>query len=224
MYASRFHPPLPSLVLLFACGPGSLGEAADEAGSSTSSTDDSGSSGSSGTDTTDKTKETDMIDAEHLAEIEHIPDDLQAIVDGAIAYFESEPAPGLPHVCPHPGGVPTGGEASITPSPSTECSQGPEGRCIPTMGGGGGAGHYPSELWTENPVWAGVGFAKTEPHCFHYNFIGVNDTAGFGACAFTAQAFADLDADYIFSTYELRGTVDENGSLIEALFVDLPYD
>jgi hypothetical protein len=44
------------------------------------------------------------------------------------------------------------------------------------------------------------------------------------SCSFTAQAFADLDADAIFSTYQLQGTVDQNGSTLEALFIDLPYE
>lgn len=84
-----------------------------------------------------------------------------------------------------------------------------------------GPGRYEALYWQDNPVWAALGFAKTEPHGFHFDFIAINETTGFGACAFTVQALGDLDADFVFSTYELRGTIGEKGLVVEPLFVDL---
>jgi hypothetical protein len=54
------------------------------------------------------------------SEIDPMLDELQAIVDGAVAYFEAEhpiedePSLALHH-CPHPGGAPFGGESGFTP-------------------------------------------------------------------------------------------------------------
>ncbi len=111
-----------------------------------------------------------------------------------------------------------------TPDVGLDCTLGPEGRCVPNMGGDWAAGHYGSTLWTDNPMWIGVGFEKTKPHSFHYNFTMVNEFDGYGACQFTAAAFGNFDADYIFSTYELRGSIDENGSILQPLFIDKPYE
>jgi hypothetical protein len=195
------------LVVLGACGPGGPSRGDDE-----SIADDDESSSTE--------VPADLLDPGHVLEIEEVPAELQTIAAGAIEAFEGSE---VPRRCPHPNGAPFGGEASFTPDVGTDCNVGPEGRCVPAMGGGG-AGYYDSALWTDNSVWAGIGFAKTEPHCFHYNFIATNDMQGTGSCSFTARAIADLDADATFSTYELRGSVDENGSILQPLFIDLPYE
>lgn len=163
-------------------------------------------------------------DDDDLAELEQLPLELQAIVAGAIAVFMIDPADGTPHACPHLMGAAELSEATLTPSFAVDCNFGAEGHCIPADGGGG-AGYYDSAVWTLNPVWVAIGFEKTTAHSFHYNFRAANQTTGYGACAFTAQAFGDLDGDTtLYSTYELRGTIDENGPLIEALLVDEPYE
>ncbi len=115
-----------------------------------------------------------------------------------------------PHKCPHPAGSPNGGEAEITPALAVDCNVGPGGKCVPATGGGG-AGYYDIADWNNNPVWNGMNFLQEQAHFFHYNFIAVNDTQGYGKCQFTAQAFADLDADGIFSTYERSGAADQQG-------------
>jgi hypothetical protein len=154
-------------------------------------------------------------------EAEQVADELQQIVVGAVAYFELE---GPLHRCPHPSGSVSGGEAGITPDIALNCNAGPNQQCVPTPGGGG-AGYYPDSLWYDNSVWAGVWFAKTEPHAFHYNFIMSNAIDGYGDCSFTAQAFADLDDDQIFSTYERRGSADEQGIHIDPmLYISLPSE
>jgi hypothetical protein len=161
---------------------------------------------------------------ELAAEIEPMIVDLQTIVDGTVAYFQAEhPAedPSLPlHRCPHPIGAPLGGEAAFTPDIGFNCNAAPDCKCAPALGGGG-VGIYSLELWTQNSVWQGVGFSKNGPHAFHYNVIVTNDTSGYGGCDFTARAVGDFDDDGLFSTYERRGTIDENGVNLEPLFMDL---
>lgn len=150
---------------------------------------------------------------------------LAKLYDAASSFYKSEHAArgatsfigdgGLvqalaPHRCPHPAGQPAGGEAGITPDIGFNCNEGPGGRCIP-VSGGGGAGYYDITLWNDNAVWNGLNFLQEQGHYFHYNFIAVNETTGYGRCQFSAQAFADLDDDAIFSTYERSGAGDQQG-------------
>lgn len=116
-----------------------------------------------------------------------------------------------PHRCPHPQGTPAGGEATVTPDIATyDCNTGPGGRCVPAAGGGG-PGYYDINLWADNAVWNGLNFQMEQAHYFHYNFVAVNSNTGFGNCQFTAQAFGDLDADLVMSTYERSGAADNLG-------------
>lgn len=151
---------------------------------------------------------------------------LAKIYDAASSYFKSEHADRgatqfieqggnveslAPHRCPHPQDQPAGGEATITPDINTNCNEGPGGRCIPAEGGGP-AGYYPIANWNDNPVWNGLNYMQEQGHYFHYNFIATNNPDdGYGQCQFTAQAFADLDDDAVFSTYERSGAGDING-------------
>ncbi|HLT40161.1 MAG TPA: prepilin-type N-terminal cleavage/methylation domain-containing protein [Enhygromyxa sp.] len=151
---------------------------------------------------------------------------LAKIYDAASSYFKSEHADRgqtqfigqggnvmslAPHRCPHPQDQPTGGAAGTTPDINTDCNAGPGGRCIPAENPPG-AGYYDIGLWNDNPVWNGLNYLQEQGHYFHYNFIAVNDPQdGYGRCQFTAQAFADLDADALFSTYERSGAADVNG-------------
>jgi len=150
---------------------------------------------------------------------------LAKIFDSASSYFKSEHAERgatgfiaegalvqdmAPHRCPHPQGQPEGGEATITPELGLNCNLGPGGRCVPAAGGGG-AGYYDIALWNDNPVWNGLNFMQEQAHYFHYNFLALNEITGYGRCQFTAQAFADLDDDAIFSTFERSGAGDIQG-------------
>ncbi|EDM73831.1 hypothetical protein PPSIR1_16255 [Plesiocystis pacifica SIR-1] len=160
---------------------------------------------------------------------------LAKIYDAASSFFKAEHADRgatafisaganvqdiAPHRCPHPDGSPTGGEAGITPPEAFNCNLGPGGRCIPAAGGGG-AGYYDIALWNDNPVWNGLNYMQEQGHYFHYNFIAVNTITGYGTCQFTAQAFADLDDDSVFSTYERSGAGDIQGvNAAIGLYVD----
>jgi len=126
-----------------------------------------------------------------------------------------------PHRCPHQTGEETGQtEATITPNIGLNCNDGPGGRCVPAVGGGG-AGYYDMVEWTNNRVWNALNFQQEQAHFFHYNFRASNAATGFGACQFTAQAFADLDDDATWSTYERAGAADENGvNAAAGLYID----
>ncbi len=125
-----------------------------------------------------------------------------------------------PHMCPSKPGQ-LQGSSGVTPPFSVDCSKGPGGRCVPATGSEFEPGFYDIALWTENPVWNGLNFQMERAHYFHYNFVYSNAATGFGACQFTAQAFGDLDADGVFSTYERAGAADENGvNAAAGLYID----
>ncbi len=151
---------------------------------------------------------------------------LAKMFDGASSYFTEEhvdrgaveviSAGGgitdlAPHRCPHQTGQETGTtQSGTTPAIGLDCNLGPGGRCVPAVGGGP-AGYYDMTDWTDNNVWSGLNFQMEQAHFFHYNFNASNSGTGYGQCQFSAQAFADLDGDLTFSTYERSGAADENG-------------
>jgi len=162
---------------------------------------------------------------------------LAKMFDGASAYFNEEHVDrgsiGLggaiedvaPHKCPAMPGK-NKGSSGIVPPLSVDCNKGPGGKCVPVAGGGGdsdayGPGEYPMELWNDNAVFSGLNFQQEMGHYFHYKFSYENNPSGFGECQFTAQAFGDLDADGVFSTYERAGAADQNGvNAAAGLYID----
>jgi hypothetical protein len=151
---------------------------------------------------------------------------LAKLFDATSSYFKAEhvvrgadPTAALAmHQCPNDGRL--YGEAGITPPLEVNCNEGPGGRCIPAQGGGG-AGYYDIAVWTDNPVWNALNYMQEQGHYFHYNFRWANDGEGYGRCMFTVQAFADLDDDGVFSTYERSGAADIQGvNAAIGLYVD----
>ena len=152
---------------------------------------------------------------------------LAKMFDAAAAYFNEEQmgsialggAVGTPHKCPNNGKLV--GEAGVTPPLSVDCNAGPGGRCVPSVGGSGGAGYYDISAWTDNDIWNGLNFQMERAHYFHYNFKYANVDGEFGECQFTAQAFGDLDGDGVFSTYERSGAGDQHGiNAAAGLYID----
>ena len=142
---------------------------------------------------------------------------LAKLHDAVATYFMAEQAL---HRCPNNGAQQ--GEAGVTPPLSVDCNEGPGGRCVPAAAGSG-AGYYDTAVWTDNPVWKALDYAPDQGHYFHYNFIWRNfgEDDGYGACQFTIQAFADLDDDGVFSTYERYGAGDVEGvAAAEGLYID----
>lgn len=132
------------------------------------------------------------------------------LFDAASAYFNEEQIVdgAVSHGCPTDGRA--SGSAGITPPLSVDCSKG----CTPGV-------DYEAKLWSENAVWQKLGFAMDHRHYFHYDFRWTNTPGGYGKCQFTAQAFGNLDADEVYSTFERMGTADEMGvSAAAGLYID----
>lgn len=128
--------------------------------------------------------------------------------DGAAGYFSAHDA------C-------VGGEGPVVLGPmpplSVNCNEGPGGRCVPSSSGGG-AGSYAYAGWEEDSTWAELGFAQEQGHYFHYAYRANNFEGG---CQFTVQAFADLDDDGMYSTFERSGAADMSGiNAAAGLFID----
>jgi type IV pilus assembly protein PilA len=145
------------------------------------------------------------------------------IFDGNVAYFQTphvergsvntigaggNVASGAPHKCPQMTSSPIS-STGLTPSLGVKCALGPGGRCIPAVNATG-IGYYEISLWGNN-TWNSLNFQQEQGHYFHYNFIYANSGTGHGECQFTAQAFADMDSDDIYSTFERAGAADQNG-------------
>ena len=203
-------------------GTGTGTDTGTETGTETGTDTDTGTD--TGTDTTDTDGE---LAPEDLAEIDAVAGELEMIVAGALAHFALEQAAEPFHRCPHPLGSPLGGEASYTPTLAFDCNEGEMGKCLP-IHNGGGAGQYDMGLWEDNSVWVDVGWMRPEGvlHEFHYNFIAVNSNTenGYGACTFTAEARGDFDGDFVFSSYSLSGTVDEQGANVGEIVIVDPFE
>ena len=143
--------------------------------------------------------------------------------DGNVSFFQADvvkrgavplldtggnPAGGQAHGCPD-NTINANVNAGVTPPAATNCNAGPGGRCIPE---GTGGGSYLLTLWNDNGTWNGLSFEQTQGHYGHYDFRFTNgDTAAYGNCQFTAQAFGDFDDDAVFSTFERSGSCDKVG-------------
>lgn len=199
---------LASAILPAGCN-GRLGSAADDETSESTA----GSSSESGSDPVP-----DLPSDADQAELDLIPGELEQIIDGAYAWFLNSD---VPKRCPHYDGAAEHGWAGHTPALALDCNAGPDHRCVP--GDGIGAGHYDQAMWTDDQVWAGIGFEKTTPHVAHYYFEATNDLEG--SCAFVVEARADLDGDTTaLSTYRITGTIDENGIHAEPIEIIDPYE
>lgn len=155
-----------------------------------------------------------------LAEIIEVSHELEQIVAGAIAYFENSD----PQRCPSPEGVPQGGEAGFTPMDFLNCNLGANQRCTPVSGNGSEAGHYPDIHWSDSSVWESIGWRRETdvPHAFHYNFRAVNLPEG--SCTFTAEAIADFDNDFEFSSYSISGSLSQDGAVVGPLEIVDPFE
>lgn len=168
--------------------------------------------------------EDEGLTPEDVVEIALVGSELEAMVEGVLAYFEQEQSEAPLHRCPHPDGV-LDGESGITPDLGFDCNQGPDGYCVPAVGGGG-AGYYDVALWEDNMVWSGAGWMRPVdvPHSFHYNIEMDNAEDGYGACSFTVSAYANFNDDGIYSHFWISGTVDEFGAQVGELMIVDPLE
>lgn len=149
---------------------------------------------------------------------------LAKLFDGTVAFFVQErigrgelhglngatETSGALHRCPHPTDSPEGGSAGVTPALAVHCHEGPNARCVPGSGANGD-GTYDIAAWSDNAVWASLAFQLEQSHYFHYDYLAVNTTTGYGACQFTSRALGNLDGDDEFSTFERTGAADRFG-------------
>ncbi len=144
---------------------------------------------------------------------------LARISDGCAVHFAAV------HACPGGESVDTG----VVPPLAVTCHKGPGGACRPVDAGSSPTaelGEYAADLWSTE-AWKRMEFEPSDSHRFHYRFLATNDSKGddgYGTCQFTIQAFADLDGDGVFSTYERRGTAGEAGVEIGELQKTDPYE
>jgi hypothetical protein len=101
----------------------------------------------------------------------------------------------------------------LIPPASIKCASGPGGNCVPTDSPKLDY-EYSKSMWND-PIFSTIGFKIDVPHRFHYQVVAENYTESpdlnYYPCSFTAQAFADLDDDGIFSTFERAGAADDIG-------------
>jgi prepilin-type N-terminal cleavage/methylation domain-containing protein len=116
---------------------------------------------------------------------------LEKLGAGARTYYLDERYVGT-NITPVPRQFPE----SIGTTPALSCClQG--GKCIAE-----------STQW-DDPVWAALHFAVSDPHYFRYEFVseGIMSEA-----KFTGRAYGDLDCDGIESTFEIQGEVNYLGN------------
>jgi hypothetical protein len=114
--------------------------------------------------------------------------------DGARAYYYNPPVSGITppdkHVPPE----------SVGPTPPAgACCAGDGGKCAPDPA-----------LWS-HPTWQALNFSIEDPHYYSYQYEVLD-----GGKAFVARAIGDLDCDGVYSTFEMRGEIAEDGSLTGA--------
>lgn len=114
---------------------------------------------------------------------------LHKLYDGARAHYLDTPSAGLN---PEPAAFPA---ESVGPTPAlgTCCEQG--GKCMPN-----------AALW-EHPTWQALQFSVDDPHYYSYQYEVIDKSK-----EFVVRAIGDLDCDGVYSTFEMRGVV-ENGEL-----------
>jgi hypothetical protein len=182
-----------------------------------SAMDDETSASTSGA-SSDSGSHPDLPSDADRAELDMIPGELEQIIDGAHAWYQSSD---VPRRCPHHDGAAEHSWAGHTPPLALDCYVGPDHRCVP--GDGVGLGHYDQWLWTDDAVWAAIGFEKTTPHLAHYYFEATNDLEG--SCSFIVEARADLDGDTTeYSIYRIQGTIDGDGVHAEPIEIIDPYE
>lgn len=91
---------------------------------------------------------------------------------------------------------PVGSAGALTPTAAC-CTVG--GKCMTA-----------TSVW-DAANWGPLHFALTEPHYYQYTFITANTG---NASIYTATAQGDLDCDTSLSTFEIRGSVDSEGSVV----------
>jgi len=121
---------------------------------------------------------------------------VKKLYDGARSYFEEE-SNGRGSITPIAKQFPNAPATPIAPAVTVCCGQAGH-KCAPD----------PS-LWTD-ASWQALKFSMDDPHYYSYGYAssGVDN-----ASTFAAQAFGDLDCDTTYSTFEMVGSVQTDGTV-----------
>jgi type II secretory pathway pseudopilin PulG len=121
---------------------------------------------------------------------------VKKLYEGARAYYEEE-ANLRGSITPIPKQFPN------TPSPATQpalgsCCMQPGGKCAPDI-----------RLWTD-PSWQALRFSMDDPHYYSYTFESTGTDMN---AQFSARANGDLDCDASYSTFEMVGSIQLDGTV-----------
>jgi type IV pilus assembly protein PilA len=122
---------------------------------------------------------------------------VKKLYDGARAYYEEE-SNARGSINPIAKQFPRSPTTAIAPALGSCCS-GSNTKCAPA----------PS-LWTD-PSWQALKFSMDDPHYYSYSYVG-STTVG-TASTFSADAHGDLDCDSSYSTFEMVGSVQSDGTV-----------
>ncbi|HKA88165.1 MAG TPA: type II secretion system protein [Haliangiales bacterium] len=125
---------------------------------------------------------------------------VKKLYDGARAYFEEERnARGsitpIPKQFPYSAGGT--GTDEVAPAANSCCGQAGD-KCAPN----------PAAFTAA--VWSSLKFSVDDPHYYWYRYQGAGTA---NASVFTATAFGNLDCDTVYSTFELVGSVQADGTV-----------
>ncbi len=118
---------------------------------------------------------------------------IKKIYEGARSYFMEESV-GRGSVTPIPKQFPTA--AAVTPT-LTACCASAGDKCTPDP-----------TLWTGS--WNALKFSMDDPHYYSYQYAAVGTE---NSSSFTARASGDLDCDTSYSTFEMVGAIQADGSV-----------
>jgi type IV pilus assembly protein PilA len=135
------------------------------------------------------------LKASRKAKTAEATSNVKRIYDGARSYYEeerSQRAAIAPIARQFPNSAP-----AITPALGACCAN---------------AGHKcmsdPS-LWVDE-TWTSLKFAVTDPHYYSYSYLSSGTET---AAQFSATSYGDLDCDADYSTFELTGSVQADGTV-----------
>jgi prepilin-type N-terminal cleavage/methylation domain-containing protein len=121
---------------------------------------------------------------------------VKKLYEGARSYYEEE-MNARGSITTIPKQFPNTPAVSTAPG-LTVCCASPGRKCAPNPA-----------LWAD-PSWQALKFSMDDPHYYSYTYIGTGtDTTS----QFTARANGDLDCDTVYSTFEMVGRIQSDGTV-----------
>src|SRR5262245_36700842 len=122
---------------------------------------------------------------------------VKKVYDGARSYFEEE-LNARGSINPIAKQFPIPAAALTDPTANYCCTNGTGGKCVPA----------PS--WWTDPAWQAVKFSMDDPHYYWYTYAATGTGSN---SKFTARAEGNLNCDGTYSTFEMVGSVQGDGSV-----------